>query len=570
MKNHTERFLALALLFVLAGGLVIYSKWAPLTDHQTYLADIDVPFYAYVRLHNPGAFPNDLLADYSQAIQVAPGIKVIYFILTYFLEPLTVALWLWVIFLPLTCYFLFRLGQSIGGAWCGFLTGSLVLVSCWDKIGADTPGSGADFIMLFLAGITWALNDKRYGIAGVLLVLSSFFHPVPVMICLLALALSLVRAKGLLGFARLTRMQIIYIGATVIFCVGWNVFKYAFQDVHGFGEFPSQEAFYAMAEFGKGGIFPMVTETFKDWFFSNSVGLVMNAGMITLLMTGIFFIFLNGKVALRTGRGPWVLFIAGLLLFIAATVLMPRLFKPTRYFYLPSMLFLSCLVSYNFELLKKKLKSNLSQVALMIGPAFFLLPISLPAYQPYYVKAPDTPVYDYLKTVPDDSVIGAHPGLANHIPVFSKRSVLVTSTLSLPFYSDYYSSVKKRTKDFFKAYYSQDEKEVARLCEKYSLTHLVVSSYHFSSEYLKEGQLYFNPYNNFIKEQAKYPSKSYLLNLSNEKKLISYYFSLKGDFIREYIFHWNYIQIGGLANKATYEVFVTSCAAIMDKSEPFD
>ena len=203
----------------------------------------------------------------------------------------------------------------------------------------------------------------------------------------------------------------------------------------------------------------------------------------------------------------------------------------------------------------------------MVVPVLVLLPISLPAYQSYFVQAPDTPLYNYLRTIPDDSVIGAHPGLANHIPVFAKRSVLVNSTLSLPFYTDYYSRIKERTNDFFKAYYSQDEATVRDLCKKYSLTHIVVSNYHFSNEYLKQGRRYFNPYDDLIKELATEPSKAYLMNLPKEKKLLSYQFSLMGPFIRDYLFHWNTIQIGSSTEKPTYELFVTSCQAISEKSE---
>ena len=67
----------------------------------------------------------------------------------------------------------------------------------------------------------------------------------------------------------------------------------------------------------------------------------------------------------------------------------------------------------------------------------------------------------------------------------------------------FYDTTKKRTYDFFEAYYAQAISKVFNFCDKYEVDYFVVYKKHFSKEYLNNGRYYFNPFNEYIKEMFR-------------------------------------------------------------------
>lgn len=569
MKPKTDRFIAIVLLFLMILGVVVYYKWRPLTQQYVYHGDIAMAYYSYHRLHHPDAFPNDLIADYSETVMVAPFVKMLFWLFSLLCDPLIVAKWIWVLFFPLSIYLLFRLGESLGDHWSGFTIAGLVAFATFNKLALDTPGSSADMNMAFFAGFLWAMSKEYFGIVGVILLATNLSNPLPSMILLLALFLYMFRFEPGLGLFRLKPRQSLWLGITIAVTVGQNLFKYAFKDSNVFGDFVSRAQFLQMPEFRPGGRFPLTGLSFRQWLTSDIAGLGLNVGLIFLIILIVVGLAINGKKGLKIGRASWAFFAAGLILFVLALVFIPRLHKPTRYFFLPTMLILGCLAGNNLWYLRKRIDSPVWRNAIMILPVLLLLILSIPGYRLFYIWAPDHPLYDFLSTLPKDSMIAAHPGLANHIPVFSKRSTLVTSELTDPFYNDYYKQMSTRTRDFFRAYYAKDEKTVEEFCKKYRLSDIVVNSYHFSDDYLRKGKRYFAPFDSDIEKITAKPKQSYLLNLPDGKKAFSYRYTITRPILRDYAFHYNGAdpyqygpEPGAAYRSPIYEMYVVPCSKV--------
>ena len=565
--SKTERLILIIALVCLMGWLVWYTRAEQLAEHYVYHDDVAKDIYWRVRLHNPEAFPNDLLADFSEHI-MPPGIKAIYYPLTRIWDPVAVGEWLFLIYLSLTLVFLFKLGESLDGPWCGFTAAGLTVVAAWNVIGSDTPGDGGDFFMPLLAGFVWALVSRRYLLAGAFLVTSSLFHPQIALIALATLVLAVLRPERRLGLDRLTRREILWLGASVLLCVGWNFYQYLLRNVHRFGETMNREAFYSMPEFREGGCYTMIFDTFGKWLRDDSVGLIMNPAMAALLVGAVLLLLLNRRAALRIGRAPWALLVAGVLLFTAATLFLPLLFKPTRFFYLPAMIFLGCFVAYNLRLLVKKRRHVAVRALAMGAPVLLLAWFSAGSLEVYSFRAPDEPLYEYLSTLPPNAMIAAHPGVANHIPTFSRRSVLVNSEMSEPQYLGYYEETVRRIRDVISALYARDPEVIRDFCERRRITHIVVSDFHYSPEYLRRGRRYYDPIDNFILETAANPEAAFLANLPEEKKLFSYSFVITRPLDRWHNFHWQGIrrmgdpESTGTERGPVYSMYVTSCDAI--------
>ena len=69
---------------------------------------------------------------------------------------------------------------------------------------------------------------------------------------------------------------------------------------------------------------------------------------------------------------------------------------------------------------------------------------------------------------------------------FGERPAYVTYKLSHTWVEPYWSEVKKRTFDLFKAYYSSKPEEIRSFCKSNHIDYLIVRSEDFELERLKE------------------------------------------------------------------------------------
>lgn len=118
----------------------------------------------------------------------------------------------------------------------------------------------------------------------------------------------------------------------------------------------------------------------------------------------------------------------------------------------------------------------------------------------YFTTYPYPRLYKFLATLPRDSLLAGHPKLMDPVPLFSQRRVLLTNELSLPYFSGYYELIKKRTFDFFDAYYAEKPEQMLDFAATYKVDYLVVNYIHFDPGYLRGEHFYWEPFNTFIRE----------------------------------------------------------------------
>lgn len=226
-------------------------------------------------------------------------------------------------------------------------------------------------------------------------------------------------------------------------------------------------------------------------------------------LTSVFFVvfyagmlfFILGLIQKRipAQRELLILFAASIILYVVASRVMPRLFLPTRYLeYSMKIIGLLCfcigIADGIFRLQNRFLRRGAQIVVLALFALFFNFNKNngLKDYSQY------EGLYCYAETLPKEALIAGHPKLIDGIPLFSRRMVFVNYHVSLPFLSEYWKTVARRTDDFFRAYYSEDLQDMVALCAKQGISCLVVDEANFSPDYLTRGSIYFEPFNSRI------------------------------------------------------------------------
>jgi hypothetical protein len=125
---------------------------------------------------------------------------------------------------------------------------------------------------------------------------------------------------------------------------------------------------------------------------------------------------------------------------------------------------------------------------------------NIEATKKYFVTYPYPRLYKFLATLPQDSFLAGPPQLMDPVPLFSRRRVLVTNELSLPYFRGYYELIKKRTLDFLNAYYAPGQEELLSFAATYKVDYLVMNALHFNPGYLSRGGLYWEPYDSYIRK----------------------------------------------------------------------
>jgi hypothetical protein len=124
--------------------------------------------------------------------------------------------------------------------------------------------------------------------------------------------------------------------------------------------------------------------------------------------------------------------------------------------------------------------------------------------------AEERDLFEFLATLPTDSMIAGTPCALDSVELFGKRSVL-------------FSCERSRdgaiTMDALETYYTADPQRVSQFCERYGVDYLVVDLRTYEDEYLVQEQVFFEPYNQQIKSVITGQDKFVLTDVPAEKKL---------------------------------------------------
>jgi len=461
------------------------------------------------RFGGSGLLPHDLSADYFQAM--APhGYTALYALgamlhidplLLSKLLPLALGL-VTTAFCFLFCLHLLRVPSA------AFIGSLLLNQSLWmqDDLISATPRA---FLYPLLLAFLYYLSKRSWGTALTTLALQGLFYPSVVFISLGILALGLIDWRD--GRPRLFRERsayLVFAGGVAVTTV--VMIAYAWKS-SGFGPVVTANEARLMPEFAADGRMRVFHETFWEFWISGQ-----NSGIapLTSLMPFTICSALLLPVLMRfPKRFPLVeqispniklltqLAVASIVMFLAAHAVMFKLYLPSRYTQHTSRVILSIAAGVTliiildgaFHFIGARAKApaiarNLVRISLLLLIAILL--IVYPGrprdfMQTSYRPGRQPQLYEFLSQQPSNVVIASLSREADRIPIFARRTNLVSWEISIPFHKGYYSRIRQRAVDLINAQYSAELVELQNFVRKYEVDFVVVDQRAFDSDYLK-------------------------------------------------------------------------------------
>jgi hypothetical protein len=526
------------LLYALLGalGVFVYSQWSALTNPYVIMDDVRQQTYWMQKWRDPELFQNDLLSEYAQNY-VSWGVQAIYALTAPFIDPLQFGKIVSGILYLVTAGFLFGLGSRFKDELTPVL---VVCVFCFfgdfmERIAGGIPQS---FGYPLLAAYLYFLSGNNLIGAGLALLLASVFIPYVFMLCLVTHGLYLIynyhyaiigifqksgeQSESVIetsnsptqqprSFPTITAGVVVSVLLAAAGCV-FMALKYIFFKTDRFGELVTAADMMGKIEYsslGRFEIFP-VPSIFQEFIRPCIFDLPFREwGPIA----GWFFVVLGLIVVVYAcTRKRWIndlsgfkvfgyLFVASFVLYFLARAVVFRLFLPSRYLELSLTVFYCvgaavCLREAFANLVPKRL----------IFPVLTTLLLVLAAVRLYHVGIYDysqhAKLYEFLRSTPKTSLMAGHPELMDNIPTFAQRKAFVTYELSHAWYTTYWDTIKKRTFDFFRAYYSDNPEEIRLFCRENGISYLLVRDEDFVEERRKSGHVYFQPFGNYIRDST--------------------------------------------------------------------
>ena len=167
--------------------------------------------------------------------------------------------------------------------------------------------------------------------------------------------------------------------------------------------------------------------------------------------------------------------------YIAAYLVLLRLFEPARYIMYPFQALTLCCVPFIFNNALSWLTPRLVQIGSLrvtdmriraIGfVVITMLGVGVFSARVYYNRGgADTmpsEIYAFLSTLPKDALIAAAPTDGDRVPMRSRRSVLLIGASLYPYHPGYYEEMKKRFVAVLAATYDSSPDAVQYLRRKY-------------------------------------------------------------------------------------------------------
>ncbi len=531
-----RRFKTEIVLCIIACIAGIYFYFPAFFNRFIIADDARICLYWIPKLHNHLLFQNDFLTDYAQA-QMPWGFTLLYFLISFAVDPVYAGNYVAVICIVLTCLYLYKILNKMVNPWAGLLAAAFFLLNhqYFSRMAGGLPRSfGYPLLAMFL----FYMIDKRIIKASVVLIMQTLFYPV---IFILSVPLYLF---SLLEFTecklRLTksRKKIVIIIVCLGLCGLIVAGKYLFFSNPKIGKTLSKEKIIHQMEYYRGigrwnnllPLRPVAKEAGKYLASSNQMTIMLFKdpripilyNQETLLwiwyfLIGVFLIREHTKKRLLFPIEIVVLFAAGILSYLLASFFLFKLYIPVKYIrYSMAIVGIIFVAAFIAQILKKWRNRYIIGGAFVCILIFMALNVDI-RRNTYLINVSNKkPLYDFIGSLPTNSVIAAYPLIADDIPTFAKRITYINYELSNPIFDQAWKTLRKRTLLFFNAYYAQDPGELYRFCLNNEIDYILVNKMHYNRLYLEIGQFYFEPFNSFVKYLVRKRNDFVLNNIEEE------------------------------------------------------
>lgn len=455
------------------------------------------------RLIDPGLLPHDLIADYYQSVTPS-GYATLYRVMSAIgIHPILFSKILPIVLgLVATGYCFGLCMQLLPVPTASFLATLLLNQSMWlqDDLISATPR--AFIYPLFLACLYYLVRRSLlpYLLATALL---GLFYPPFILILAVVMILRLWRWEG--GLPRsLSRSNSLFClsGLGIAFLVMLPYLLHSSE----FGPTVTAAEARTWPEYMVKGRVPFFTSNLWRYWFNGAhsgIRLSLNPPM---LGTGLFLPLLlrypsRFPLAQRVTSEVTLLLqilLASLGWFFASHAVLFKLYLPSRYTQHSLRMVMSLAAGIALVILldaiwqwaqdsRRQARQVLAlTTTVLIGATIFLYPSlvwksSFPRTSSYFVGAAPS-LYQFFQKQPKDIRIASLLEMANDIPIFSQRSILVSRKYADPFHVGYYRQIRQRATDLIRAQYTQDLAEVQNIIRKYQIDFWLLDRNSFAPE----------------------------------------------------------------------------------------
>jgi hypothetical protein len=528
-------------------AVYILANFNALTGSYVVNDDVRQQIYWMDRWNDPELFQSDYLTEYAETY-VPSGIKVLYWTASFFVTPLAFTNILAGILFVITACLIFLFARRCGDEKLAVLT-VCVYVLFGSFLERMAGGLSRGFVFPLLMAYLLYLSQGEVRKASWIILLQSFLNPYLFLLCFSTHALFLIHrfgphflpetlsflnrffprnqeAETQNGFQDLDRkserpevittireseshsIKTIFLNvwpagaALLLICAQLLAYGSSTGFLVSRADMIGKSEYSTMGRFQLDPLPSFFHELYRPWMFNLSFiewGPV--AGWIGAVIVSVIFIAALVRWRSVVKWSGFYVFIylvpASIILYFAADLVLMKLFLPRRYvFYTLSILY--CLATaVCLRILIDEIGLSGRNFALGIAILLIFAPIKMHnvGLDDY---SGDADLYRFIETTPKDSLITGHPDVMDNIPTFAKRKVFINQELSHPWVEPYWSNIKKRTFDFFSAYYSSNADAVRRFGKDNSIDYLIVRNDDFSMPKLSDKPKYFEPFNGYI------------------------------------------------------------------------
>jgi hypothetical protein len=456
------------------------------------------------RFGDPSLFPGDLVADYYTFL-APPGYTALYRVVGEMgVAPLTFNKVLPLALVVVGAALMFTLLMDVAGIpWVAFVGSAIFSQLAWmrDDIPSGTPRAFSYSLLLALlvALMRWraAPSVPRGALVVAIVILHALMYPSAALIALGVVMLAAVK-EAVAGKGRQRALLPVIAAACLV-----AVIAILLRSVSAgpFGELYDTATVRAMPEFAPGGPFEYWNANpWEFWLLGSRSGLVAEVRPSIALCGAVLPLLLlrpDRFPLARQLRGLDLLafpVVAGLVLFLTAHALFPRLYIPSRFMHYTVRAVLAPAAAVVIALVVDRIVKSASprtrarRVALVI--AFVALVLAYPLYASDYPiaayhRTQADELHRFLRAQPVDSVVATLSTLADDIPTFAARQVLVSPHYAFPIHSAYYDRLRERATDLIAAQYTDDPERLASVLRRWSIDYWLLDTGYERVPYLK-------------------------------------------------------------------------------------
>lgn len=480
------------LVFLLAITAAIYLNWPSLTNYAVYKSDIrQSPHWA--AYHQTSFQDDDLLLRYAQ-FNESPLQNLIYYIGTYFIEMVNLTKVLTVVSYGFAALLFFLIGQSLYGK-----RGGLLIALFFTFFPGQFEYSIGFFSKFWITPTImiafWSLQKQRWRDFLFLMPFAALAYP-PTAVMVVAFSIVFI-ALDIVTTRQLPRQLIINLAIGSIIGVGLLMLKYISPPA-GIGSMTSGSVLRTMPEMLAGGLnwdpYLPVPSVFSELWQRLSHPYV-------ILTTALYLIILRRQVAWN--QTMTALLIAAVGIYLLADILFMQLYIPNRYTRHALAVLLILWNGRNIDLLI----ARISGFRLKVTATTVILLLTSTAYFEDFVESENSidrrrynPLCQFIRQLPDKALIAGPPFYMDNVTVQGKHSVLCNFKLAHPWFTEYYSEIKERTRATFRAIYATDKAAINALNKIYGVDYFVIGLSYYNRDRIRKDLIYVDPYNDYIRE----------------------------------------------------------------------